>query len=186
MSVPSRSSLKCARVRLPGARFRVSLLPGNATAAEMNLWLEGMHRCLQEQGIAALAALVEALRKGPEPTPRWIAKRAPRWTGDPAPYVVHELAKRADTLPPGLGVFMTDVSGSGGGGATQLDYLGSLAVLARRGGTLYLPARPIEPSLVTLDSCLLVFPAAPVTVPGGRGDWKSMMQVPHQPEGREP
>jgi len=171
MSVPARSALKCARVTLPGPRFRVSLLPADASAARTEPWLRTMHAYLRRHGIAALAALVDALREGRDLAPVWTEKTASRWKGDPAAYVGHELGKRADTLPPGLGVFVTDLSaGSRSDGATQLDTFGSLAVLARRCGTLYLPARPIEPSLITLDPCVVVFPAGPVAARSAGGE----------------
>jgi hypothetical protein len=66
-------------------------------------------------------------------------------------------------VPDALGVFLPAPPLAAVGffrpdGHTLLDPLTSLAVLAHRSGPLYLRARPVEPSLIVLERCVLVIP----------------------------
>ena len=161
MSVPSRSVLTCARAAVSGARFHVNVVPAGYTADEQAWWLGEMHGCLQRHGAAALGAIARAMREGPECGPRWVEKTASRWKGDAADWVQLELSKATGSarLPQGLAVFVHQVAGTPAGArAPVLDRLVSLAVLARRAGPLYLPQRPIEPSLIDLTAGVVIFP----------------------------
>jgi hypothetical protein len=99
--------------------------------------------------------------------PRRVGRLARRFHGDAGACVAESFgaALRDSDLPTGMGVFLPLPSAEtpSAEGDTRLCRLGSvasLAVLARRCGSLYVPARPIEPSLMTLGRCLLVFPDA--------------------------
>jgi hypothetical protein len=78
-------------------------------------------------------------------------------------------------LPGRMGVFLpVPPAGSlgvePGAGPRLLTGVAALAVLARRCGPLYLPGRPIEPSLIDLSPGLLAFPSFPDPADTLRGD----------------
>jgi hypothetical protein len=166
MSVPSRSVLTCARARLPGRRYLVDWLPSGVTAGSEADWSEAMHRRLARAGMPALAALSDLYRAGRQPTPALIVAIARAGGGDAAgraEAAFGEVLSRLG-LPGGMGVFLPAPAAltqeAGANGMTRLDPLTSLAILARRSGPLYVPARSIEPSLIVLERCVLVFPVA--------------------------
>ena len=85
--------------------------------------------------------------------------------GDPAATVDRAFAEVLPLagVPDALGVFLPAPPSRAADpfrrdGQALLDPLTSLAVLAHRSGPLYLRARPVEPSLIVLERCVLVIP----------------------------
>jgi hypothetical protein len=75
-------------------------------------------------------------------------------------------ALRDRGLPRRMGVFLPvppagSLAVESGAGPRPITGVAALAVLARRCGPLYLPGRPIEPSLIDLSPGLLAFPSFP-------------------------
>jgi hypothetical protein len=165
MSVPSRSVLRCARAVLPGRRYLVDGLP-RGTDSEAGIDGDrALHEYLAEYGMAALAALIELARAGRKVEPAKVRSRARKFRGDAAEAVERAIAQALllAGVPTAIGVFLPAASVAGGSQSgrareTPLDPPASLAVLARRSGPLYVPARPVEPSLIVLERCVLVFP----------------------------
>jgi hypothetical protein len=165
MSVPSRSVLRCARAVLPGRRYLVDGLPSGLDEKSAAALAAAVHECLAQDGMTALAALVELHRSGRKVTPARLRRWARKRRDDPAATVDRAFT---EVLPPAgafdvLGVFLpapplTAVDLFRRERWTPLDPLTSLAVLAHRSGPLYVPARPVEPSLIVLERCLLVIP----------------------------
>ncbi len=165
MSVPSRSVLRCARAVLPGRRYLVDGLPRGLDSESASAWTSAVHECLARDGMAALAALAELYRAGRKPTPARIRRRTRKHRGDPAATVDRAFAEVLPLagVPDALGVFLpapplATVDFFRRDGPTPLDPLTSLAVLAHRSGPLYVRARPVEPSLIVIERCLLVIP----------------------------
>jgi hypothetical protein len=165
MSVPSRSVLRCARAVLPGRRYLVDGLP-RGTDAEAGIDGDrALHEYLAEYGMAALAALIELATAGRKVEPAKVRSRARKFRGDPAEAVERAFGQALSLagVPAAIGVFLpaTAVAGGCGSGqarATPLDPTASIAVLAHRSGPLYVRARPVEPSLIVLERCVLVIP----------------------------
>jgi hypothetical protein len=144
MSVPPTSTLRVQRANHPGRRFRVDLTTqlsrGSAT---------GLRRRLHERGWELAWTLLTKAGDGP-----------------PKPHRKHrtrevleehlEAALRRARVPAAVGVFLEEEPGSGR--ARTLGPAATLAVLARRSGPLYLPARALEPSLVDPEPLILFFP----------------------------
>lgn len=96
--------------------------------------------------------------------PRRARLLARRFDGDAEACVkrAFDEALAGSEVPDRMGVFLPVGSSRAGapGDRAPLQPLGSLAslaVLAHRCGPLYVPSRPIEPSLINLNSCVLVF-----------------------------
>jgi hypothetical protein len=109
-----------------------------------------------------LSDWVTAARTGCGPaSARRVRHLARRFGGDADRCVTETFdeALRGFGLPNRMGVFLPASSSDRTiPSAPRLSSLESLAVLARRCGPLYVPARPIEPSLIKLNPCLLVLP----------------------------
>jgi hypothetical protein len=165
MSVPSRSVLRCERTVLPGRRYLVDGLP-RGTDAEAGIdGVRALHEYLAAYGMAALAALIELARAGRKVEPAKVRSRARKFRGDPAEAVERAFGQALSLagVPDALGVCLpapplAAVDLIRRDGPTLLDPLTSLAVLAHRSGPLYLRARPVEPSLIVLERCVLVIP----------------------------
>jgi hypothetical protein len=165
MSVPSRSVLRCERAVLPGRRYLVDGLPRGIDAESAAALTAAVHECLARDGMATLAALVDLYRAGRKPTPARVRRMARKHRGDPAATVDRAFAEVLPLagVPDALGVFLPAPPLAAVGffrrdGHTLLDPLTSLAVLAHRSGPLYVRARPVEPSLIVLERCVLVIP----------------------------
>jgi hypothetical protein len=164
MSVPPRSALRLARAVLPGRRYLVDGLPRGSDSESAAARTRAVQECLALDGMAALAALVELHRAGRKPTPARVRRIARRHRGDPAATVDRAFAEVLPLagVPDTLGVFLPAPPRAAVDffrrGPTPLDPLTSLAVLAHRSGPLYVPARPVEPSLIVLERSVLVIP----------------------------
>jgi hypothetical protein len=144
MSVPPTSVLQVRRANHPGRRFRVDLTEqlSRGTAA-------GQRRRLGERGWELAWTLLTKAGDGP---PRPHRKHRTREA-----LVEHlEEALRRARVPHAVGVFLGEVSGAGP--ARRLGPAATLAVLARRSGPLYLPARGLDPSLADPQPLVLFFP----------------------------
>ena len=144
MSVPPTSTLQVRRASHPGRRFRVDLTEqlsrGSAT---------GLRRRLGERGWDLAWSLLTKAGDGP---PRPHRKHRSRGV-----LVEHlEDALRRAAVPDAVGVFLEEEHGAGP--ARSLGPAATLAVLARRSGPLYLPARVLDPSLVDPRRLVLFFP----------------------------
>ena len=144
MSVPPRSTLQVRRASHPGRRFRVDLTEqlsrGSAT---------GLRRRLGERGWNLAWSLLTKAGDGP---PRPHRKHRTRDV-----LVGHlEDALRRAAVPDAVGVFLDE--GPRASRARPLGPAATLAVLARRSGPLYLPARALDPSLVDPRPLVLFFP----------------------------
>ena len=179
MSTPPRSLIRCARATLPGRRFIVDWIPPRTDARHAAEGIATLEQCLEAHGMAGLAALATEFAAGRWPPAELLEKRVRRFRGNARATVAElfEAARRDAALPTGVGVFLPlgapDGSPAGGSStACRLHGLRALAVLARRCGPLYVPDRPIEPSLVRLSPGLLVFPRGDDDAPG-TGDRRS-------------
>jgi hypothetical protein len=112
----------------------------------------------------ALSDWITAARTGCGPaSARRVRHVARRFGGDADRCVTQAFdeALRGCGLPNRMGVFLPAHSldrTTPRARIRRLSSLESLAVLARRCGPLYVPGRPIEPSLIRLNPCLLVLP----------------------------
>lgn len=146
MSVPPFSGLTVGRATLAGPRFAIdigaALQKGGRPAPTLPAVLGRLRRC----GWRAAAQL---LGLGPGGRGRE-ARRAQR----AAVAEILGTALSSAGVPDRIGLFCPDADPS----ANRLEPAACLAVLARRSGPLYLPARSLEPSLVQVTPLTLVFP----------------------------
>jgi hypothetical protein len=145
MSVPPTSHVTVRRVAHPGRRFRVDL------AAELSGGRAAdLRRRLAEGGWRRAWTLLA--RAGDAPP------RRRRSTREALDAHLEEALRRA-SVPARLGVFLSEDDGDAD--VVTLRPAAALAVLARRSGPLYLPARPLETSLVDPRPLVLFFPEEP-------------------------
>ena len=143
MSVPSTSRVVVARAVHPGLRFRVAL-PSQAGRARASL-----RERLGRRGWRAAWDILASVGDAPSRT-RGVRRR-------PEALERHlEQALRKAGVPDRIGLFLDEDVGAETG--PLLPPSAALAVLARRSGPLYLPSRPLEPSLVDPQAVVLFFP----------------------------
>jgi hypothetical protein len=144
MSVPPTSVLTVRRASLPGRRFHVDLTPQISKGSAA-----GLRRRLGERGWDLAWTLLTKAGEGP---PRPHRRNRTRDV-----FVAHlEDALRRASIPDEVGVFLEEDPGTSR--ARPLGPAATLAVLARRSGPLYLPARALDPSLVDPQRLVLFFP----------------------------
>lgn len=135
MSVPPTSTLVVKRATLAGRRFRVDLASGVPKAR-----LAATQKRLVTSGWRAAVAILDAAGAGKPRTASALAAQLDAALADAG-------------VPDSIGVFLDEDERA----APLLDAVAALAVLARRSGPLYLPARRFEPSLVRLTATVLFF-----------------------------
>jgi hypothetical protein len=144
MSVPPTSTLSVTRARHPGRRFRVDLTDQLSRGSAA-----GLRRRLGERGWELAWTLLTKAGQGP---PRPHRRRRTREALE-----AHlEDALRRACVPDRVGVFLEEWNEPCP--PKLLDPAAALAVLARRSGPLYLPRRPLDPSLVDPRPLVLFFP----------------------------
>jgi hypothetical protein len=142
MSVPSTSRVTVSRVAHPGRRFRVSLAfqAGRARSA--------LRERLGRRGWRAAWDVLAAAGESPP------SGRGGR-TREALERRLEDAVSRAG-VPDRIGVFLDEDVGDES--VPILEPAAALAVLARRSGPLYLPSRPLEPSLADPRPLVLFFP----------------------------
>jgi hypothetical protein len=143
MSVPASSRIMVARALLPGLRFRVRL------DEQVGLSTPVARERLSRKGWSAAWDMLESVGDVP--------RRAASEKGRRDLLERHiEQAKAAAGIPERLGIFVCESGAESLG--PLLSPAAALAVLCRRSGPLYLPARRPEPSLVNPMALILFFP----------------------------